>query len=292
MITDAAWTDYDRDGLLDLVVTAEWQPVSVFRQENGRFVNRTGESGLTGTNGWWNTVVAADMDQDGDQDLLLGNLGLNSQIKAGPEKPVRLYVNDFDGNGSLDQILTRYNGDTSYPFASVEELAQQIQPLRKKYTTFTQFGARRIEDIFEADVIARSNILEAYVLSSSYAENLGDGRFALRPLPVQAQLSPLYAIAVDDYTGDGLPDAVVAGNFSGVKPDRGRYDASYGQLLVGDASGDFRAAEPRESGLTIDGEVRNISPLRDGSGRDLLLVARNGLSLEVLQVLKTAPGPS
>ncbi|MBT8400734.1 MAG: VCBS repeat-containing protein, partial [Rhodothermia bacterium] len=288
MITDAAWTDVDSNGLPDLVVTAEWQPIAVFMQRDGKFVNESSGLGLDGTNGWWNTVEVADMDRDGDEDLLLGNLGLNSQLKASSEEPVRLYIKDFDGNGSLDQFLTRYVGGVSYPFASTQDIVRQIEPLRKKYTTFTEFGARRLEEIFSPAEVREAEVLEVYTFASQIARNV-DGRFELTELPTEAQFAPIYAFEVGDFNDDGLPDAIAAGNFSGVRPDRGRYDASYGLLLASTPDGQLEAVGPAESGLLVEGEVREITRLRAGSGSTLVF-ARNGLSLLFVEPVRQSTG--
>ncbi len=290
MITDAAWSDVDGDGAPDLILTAEWQPVSAFLQRDGRFVDETDRIGLAGTNGWWNTVEVADLNGDGFEDLLLGNLGLNSQLKANAEEPVRLYIKDFDGNGSLDQFLTRYVGGVSYPFASTTDIVRQIEPLRKKYTTYTEFGARRLEDIFSRSEVGDADVLEAYTFASAIAHNI-DGRFRITELPVEAQFAPIYAFQVGDFNGDGVLDAVAAGNFSGVRPDRGRYDASYGLFLAGDANGELKAIGPAESGLLVEGEVREIRRLETGDA-SLLVFGRNGLSLAFVEPRSSSTRPA
>ncbi len=151
MITDAVWTDTNGDGQLDLVVVGEWMPIRIFEQHDGQFVERTMEAGLDGTDGWWNTVEAADMDGDGDVDLIVGNLGLNSSLKTSHEAPVRIYMKDFDANGTLDQVLTTYKNGIAYPFASPDELFQQIPSLAPRYTTYADFGDSRLDDIFTPD---------------------------------------------------------------------------------------------------------------------------------------------
>src|SRR5205814_2890850 len=150
MVTSSTWIDYDHDGKLDLIVVGEWMPVRVFHQENGRFVDRTAEAGLAGTEGWWNSVTVADLNGDGRPDLVLGNLGLNSYLQASPPEPARLYVGDFGHNGTLEQVLTFYKHGVSYPLAGRDELIGLIPRLRDRYVTYADFGAARVEDIFPA----------------------------------------------------------------------------------------------------------------------------------------------
>ena len=287
MVTSAAWLEDDGDGRPDLVVVGEWMPVTVFRQEGDRFVDRTGESGLASSTGWWNRVLAADLTGDGREDLVLGNLGLNSYVRASPGEPARLYVHDFDRNGSLDQVLTFYKGGTSYPFAGRDELLRQMPHLRERYPTYAEFGASRIEDLIPEPELSQARVLEARVLASSVALDRGDGTFALEPLPVEAQLAPVYGVLAGDFDGDDRVDLVVAGNLHGVPPARGRYDASYGLLLLGDGAGGFRPVDMEASGLLIDGEVRDLRSLERVNGDRLLVVARND---DRLQVLRRAPG--
>jgi hypothetical protein len=283
MVSSAAWVDYDDDGRLDLVVVGEWMPVRVFRQEDGRFVDRTAPAGLSATNGWWNTVTAADLNGDGREDLVLGNLGLNSYIRASSTEPARLYVHDFFGNGALEQILTFYKHGVSYPLAGRDELVRLMPQLRSRYPSYAAFGASRIEDIVAASDLRKANVLEARVFASSIALNRGNGTFDLRPLPVEAQFAPIYASLAQDFDRDGHTDLLVAGNFYGVPPVRGRYDASYGLLLRGDGRGGFEPVELEASGLVVEGQVRHMAWLRRAAGERLIVVARNGDRLQILQ---------
>jgi hypothetical protein len=286
MVTSAAWIDTDTDGALDLVVVGEWMPVRVFRQEAGRFVDRTAEAGFAGTNGWWNTVEVVDVRGDGRQDLVLGNLGLNSYIRASPSEPARLYIRDFSRSGALDQILTFYKHGVSYPLAGRDELIRRIPQLRSRYVSYADFGASRIEDIFSPAELEGAEVREAYAFASALALNNGDGTFVVRPLPVEAQFAPIHAILPGDYDGDGHTDLVVGGNFHGVTPERGRYDASYGLLLRGDGTGAFEAVDMEASGLIIDGQVRDLAVLHCAEGERLIVVARNDDTLALLRPLR------
>ncbi len=283
MVTSAAWTDYDNDGRLDLIVVGEWMPIRVFRQENGRFVDRTAEAGLSGTEGWWNTVAAVDLNGDGRQDLVLGNLGLNAYIRASPTEPARLYVHDFGHTGGLQQILTLYKDGVSYPLAGRDELVGQIPRLRSRYPTYAAFGASRIQDVFPASELRQAKVLEAHLFASVVALNNGDGTFRLQPLPAEAQFAPIYAIVADDFDGDGHADLLLAGNFYGVPPVLGRYDASYGLLLSGVGDGRFDPVDMEESDLVIDGQVRHMRQLRHAGGGRLIAVARNNDRLQLLR---------
>ncbi|HEX4682593.1 MAG TPA: VCBS repeat-containing protein, partial [Gemmatimonadaceae bacterium] len=294
MVTSAAWVDYDGDGALDLIVAGEWMPVRVFHQENGRFVERARESGFDHTNGWWNDLTVADLDGDGRPDLVLGNLGLNSFLTASRSQPARLYVGDFAHDRGTQAILTAYRGGVSYPVASRDELALILPDIQRRFPTYTAFGASRIEDIVDRSTLDHANVLQAYDFATSIAINNGKGGFTLRPLPMEAQLSPVFASLATDIDGDGHTDLILAGNQFGVPPVFGRYDASYGLLLRGDGHGSFAPVDLPSSGLVLDGEVRHIRALRQGSGsggRRLVVVARNDQSVQVLRVPTSALAP-
>lgn len=289
MVSSAVWVDYDNDRELDLVVVGEWMPVRVFRQENGRFADRTAEAGLTGTEGWWNTVTAADLTGNGRQDLVLGNLGLNSYIHASATEPARLYLFDFEHHGVLEQILTFYKHGVSYPLVGRDELVREFPQLRSRYPSYAAFGASRIEDIFPKAELSQATVREARLLASAVAQNNGKGAFRIQALPTEAQFAPIYAALPGDFDGDGHTDLVVGGNFYGVLPVLGRYDAGYGLLLRGDGVGGFDAVDLEASGLVIQGQVRDLKILRAARGGRLIAVARNNDSLMILRVRQ--PGP-
>lgn len=283
MVTAAVWLDYDSDGSLDLIVVGEWMPIRVFHQQNGRFTESTNEVGFAQTEGWWNSVTAADLNDDGLGDLVLGNLGLNSYVRATPDKPLRMYVSDFGRTGSLKQILTTYKNGTSYPLVGRDELLSAIPALRARYPSYAAFGASRIEDIFSADELGRATVRQARTLASSIALNSGNGTFMLQALPVEAQFAPVYAALARDFDADGKVDLLLGGNFYGAQPILGRYDASYGVLLRGLGEGRFGAVSAAASNLAIDGAIRDIKLLRDAGRGELIAVARNNAPLLLLQ---------
>lgn len=289
MVTSAAWFDYDGDGKLDLVVTGEWMPVRVFHQEDGRFIERTKETGFAGSDGWWNSITVSDLDGDGRPDLVLGNLGLNSYITASAAEPAEMYVKDFGGNGTLEQIITFYKHGVSYPLAGRDELVKLLPVLRPRYPTYAKFGASRIEDIFTPAELSTATVLQAHTFASAIARNTGKGTFTLQALPVEAQFAPIHAIIARDFDGDGQLDLLLAGNFSRVPPVQGRYDASYGLLLRGTGNCQFTAVDLAESKLLLEGDIKHLSLVRSARGGHLVIAARNNQSLQVLKALKVLP---
>jgi len=292
MVTSAAAIDYDYDGRLDLVVVGEWMPVRVFHQEAGKLVERTKEAGFAGTEGWWNSVETVDLRGTGRQDLVLGNLGLNSFLRASSAEPARMYVNDFSHSGgeNVEQILTSYRGGISYPVASRDELIGRIPSLKAKYPSYRDFGASRIEDIFPSADLRQAQVREAHTFASAVALNNGDGTFALRQLPAEAQLAPIYSSLAGDFDGDGKIDLLVGGNLYEVAPILGRYDASYGLMLKGDGVGNFAPVDMPQSGFAIDGEVRDLKLLRGPRGQRSIAVARNNDRLLLLHVSSPTAG--
>ena len=288
MVTSAAWIDYDHDGRLDLIVTGEWMAVRVFHNENSRLVDRTRETGLAGTEGWWSSVTVADLNGDGRPDLVLGNLGLNSSLRASPAEPARMYVADFGHNGTLEQVLTVYTHGVSYPVAGRDELLGLIPPLRSRYPSYASFGAARVEEILPAAELAKATVRQARVFASSVALNNGNGTFTLVPLPVEAQFAPIRAALAEDFDGDGRTDLLVAGNDYGFPPVLGRQDAGYGLLLRGTGNGRFEAVDMERSGVAIDGQVRHLRWLRRADGSRVIIAARNNDKLQVLRPPRSA----
>ncbi len=285
MVSSATWTDYDGDSRLDLVVVGEWMPVTVMRNSEGGKLQKVRISGLEHSDGWWNTVTAADVNADGRADLVLGNLGLNSYIRASQDGPARLYVHDFFQTDALKQVLTFYKNGVSYPLMGRDDFVRTMPQLRSKYDSYAKFGAARIEDIFPREQLEKATVLEAHQFASAIALNKGNGGFDLQPLPAEAQFAPVYATMAEDFDGDGRVDILLGGNFDGVTPLLGRYDASYGLLLRGDGTGRFASMDLAESGLLIEGQVRDMKPLRHVTGR-VIVVARNDDRLQLLRTLR------
>ena len=278
MITDATWADIDGDDDMDLVVVGEYMPVTVFVNEGDAFAKRTEQAGLADSHGWWNRIVPSDLDGDGDTDFILGNHGLNSRFKASPDKPISMYVNDFDHNGTSEQIICRYEGDVSYPMVLRHDLVRQIPSLKKKYLKYESYKLQTIDDIFTREQLANSIKLEAKVMETSVLMNDGHGVFKRLPLPLEAQFSPVYAIESGDFDEDGIADIFVGGNLYRVKPEVGRYDASRGLFLKGKGDGSFESWPASRSGIRIEGELRDFIVVRVGEN-NLLLGARNSDSL-------------
>lgn len=287
MVTDAVWADLNKDGHEDLIVVGEWMPITVFHNKGGRFAEATAQYGLQNTAGWWNTVAAADVNQDGFTDLVAGNLGLNSLLKASPEKPVQLFINDFSGDGKAEQILTYFNGGKAYPLASSELMFAHIPSLRARYRKHADYAGAAVEDIFPRQQLQAATVRAATEFSSLLLLNQGNQTFGMQRLPMEAQFSPIYAILSADFNRDGHPDLLVGGNFHGAPPDQGRYDAGYGSLLLGDGTGAFAPASLQRSGFVVAGEMRALRTVQTASGETLVLAARNHDTVLIFKTLIT-----
>jgi hypothetical protein len=280
MIKDAIWTDFDNDRDMDLMVIGDWMPIKLFANNKGKFTDVTSATGLASTQGWWNCVKAADLDKDGDIDYLVGNQGLNSRFHASPEKPLKMYVNDFDQNGTVEQIITAYQDDKAYPLVLRHDLLAQIPQLKKKYLKYRYYANQTISDIFTPAQLNGALVLEAKYMETSLLINDGKGHLSLQALPIQAQLSPNYALMIEDFDHDGNLDILLGGNMYNVKPEVGRYDASYGLWLRGDGKNHFTPVTSTRSGLKLDGQIRDFAILQV-KGKKQLLVARNNDALQI-----------
>lgn len=275
MITDMKWADIDGDGDLDMIIVGDWMPITIFINNNGLFTNETETFGLNNTQGWWHTLLAKDLNADGKIDFVLGNHGLNSQFKATPDKPVTMYVNDFDLNGSTEQIICAYNGEKSYPIAMKDELVKQIPSLSAKFKKFDDYRNATVSDMFAPEILNRSYKLNACYLASCVMLNSADGSFMLKPLPLEAQFSPVYALYADDIDHDGTCDILTGGNLYKAKPGTGIYDASYGQFLKGNIDGRFTSVSALNSGFFTKGEIRNFKTLNIDGSRYIVVALNN-----------------
>ncbi len=272
MVTDAAWADVDGDGDKDLIVVGDWMAIHIFKNDNGTFQN---EITIPNSSGWWNRIEAADLDGDGDMDFVVGNWGLNAKFKASSQRPLTMYVNDFDNNGKSEFIINWYPplDSIAYPFATKAELTAQLPGLRKQILKYVDYGSKTYESLFPPEIRSNSLRYEANYLQSAILWN-NNGSFELQALPIEAQESPVFGIVADDLDGDGKTDIWLGGNFYALKPQAGRHNASKGVYLKGNGGRSFTYISPERSGIRVEGEIRDAGVIQV-SGSKHLLVGRN-----------------
>ncbi|WP_161890178.1 VCBS repeat-containing protein [Pontibacter russatus] len=258
MVTDAAWHDLDGDKKMELVVVGEWMPVTVYKNANGKLTDDTKTYFDREYRGWWNKLLVNDFNQDGKPDLVIGNLGLNTQCKATDQQPAELYYKDFDDNGSVDPILTFYIQGKSYPYVTRDELLDQMSTMRTRFTDYKSYADATLQDIFTPEELNEAGHLSANYLQTAYFESNAQGKFQEKPLPVEVQFSPVYAMTTLDYNSDGNQDLLLGGNMSQARLRFGKYDANYGILLQGNGKGEFTYVPQARSGFQVKGDVRCI----------------------------------
>ena len=286
MVTDAIFSDFNGDNRDDLIIVGEFMGVRVFNNLDSRLTEITDICGTKDSEGWWNKIVSGDFDGDGDTDYVIGNFGLNSQLKASHTEPVTLYAKDFDDNGSLDPVMCSYIMGESYPVFSKDDLVGQLSGLQSKYVNYADYADQKITDIFNEEELSGASVLKAKNFATSYMENLGNNRFRLGPLPHVAQFSPIYGILPADFNQDGHLDILIGGNFFGTRVKYGRYDANKGTFLLGDGAGSFQPVNSLESGLNVNGEVRDITILEQTDKVSLILFAKNNSAPHVYKINK------
>ncbi len=273
MVTDIIWADVDKDGKEEMLVAGEWMPIRVYKA--GAKMEAVNSAGLNDHSGWWNCLLAEDFDGDGDIDIVAGNLGANTRIKASKDAPLSIYAKDYDSNGQIDPIMAfQHNGQT-YPFAGRDDMIKQIAKVKKKFPRYYQYAHSTMEQIFSKEEIASAQKLEANQMLTSYFENTGDGNFRQKALPAMAQVAPCHSAVANDFNGDSKMDLLLVGNDHGADVESGIYDASNGTLLIGDGKGGFTFSPNRENGLWATKEARDIAAVKLANGKQLYLVGNN-----------------
>ena len=280
-ITQSSWVDLDKDGDMDLVLALEWGPMTAFINNKGSFTKKT----LSDKSGWWNFVLPMDVDNDGDVDLVAGNLGLNSRLKASNEEPVRMYYNDFDDNGKNEQVLTYYVKGKELPFANKAELEKQIPPLKKRFLYAKNLAEASLITILTKEKLSSSTIFTANYFSNAVFINDGKMNFTSIALPFDAQFTSFRDAVAVNANGDALPDLLLVGNYYDNNIEMGRYDADFGTLLINKGKGQF--VSQQVNGLMLKGQQRHIKKILI-SGKEAFILAQNNDSARVIQFARPA----
>ena len=282
LVTTSNWIDIDGDSWDDLIISGEWMSLRFFKNDKGKsFKEVTDEVYHSEHRGWWNEIEKGDFDNDGDMDLIVGNLGLNYKYQASVEKPFRIYLNDFDKNATYDIVLSYKSEDTEYPVRGRQCSSEQMPAIKEKFKNYNSFASASLEEIYSNQMLEESLKYEINSFESIYLQN-NDGKFIAKPLPYQAQFSNINAIVVKDIDLDGNLDIVLGGNLYNAEVETPRNDSSYGLWLKGDGNNGFSALPPRDSGLVMRGDIRNIKLIKVGDENHLIIAANN----QALQQIK------
>lgn len=289
MITSSVWTDFDNDKQPDLVVVGEWMPVRFFKNNHGKLDEVTSSTGLTQMNGMWRSLAVADIDKDGDEDVIAGNLGLNCTYGVNKDQPMQLYAKDMDGNGSIDPIFFYYIKDETgkkhlYPAISRAQFSDQVPGIKKQFLYAKDYSKASFDDIFPGSKKEGLLHLTCDETRSCWFENLGGGKFKKHILPLQAQFAPINSIICDDVDGDGFMDLIMAGNEYQAEVMAGRYDASYGCFLKGNKDKNFQFIPSTASGFIVDGDVKDMVLIPFSNKEKILVAAVNNDSLRVFKI--------
>jgi hypothetical protein len=274
MVTDASWLDIDNNGWKDLIVCGEWTGLRLLSNTNGHLSDQSDYYFPDQLIGWWNRLHLADMDGDGDLDLIAGNWGLNSPIKVSKDEPATMLYEDFDNNGSVDPLICYYIQGKSYPMASRDEMTDQMFGLRQRFPTYGSYANAAITDILTADQLRSAKQLAANYFETTYFEN-NKGIFQARKLPLQANFFPVFAINTGDFDRDGKQDIILAGNMDHARIKIGKMDAGYGVLLKGDGQGHFEYIPQLKSGLNVRGCTRDIITVKGKNGDHVIFAINN-----------------
>jgi enediyne biosynthesis protein E4 len=287
MVTSSTWVDFDNDKKLDLVVTGEWMPIRFFKNTATALTEVTNSTGLTNMNGMWRSLVASDIDNDGDMDFIAGNLGLNNKYHVTPSEPMKLFAKDIDDNGSIDPFLFYFlkneNGRKElFPSNGRGLLAEQVPSIKKSFLKHADFTNASVNNIYKN----KKDLLEftCNETASCWIENMGNGKFLKHLLPQEAQFAPINAIVCTDADGDGISDIVIAGNEYQTEVITGRYDASYGLFLKGNKQKIFTAIPAPISGLLINGDVKSMKLITNKSKKKQLIVGINNESAKLFEL--------
>jgi len=255
IVNDGLWIDLNQDGKKDLIIASEWQPLKAFQTEGALFKDVSAQWFPFASSGWWNCIASADFDNDGDIDLVIGNLGLNTPLKADVQHPIELYYADVDGNGSTDPIIVHYIGNEPVPLPMRDDLISQLPMMKKKFNDYESFAQASIQTILTEEQLTTSPRLVTNNLETVYLENNGK-TFVKKDLPKEAQYSSINNILVTDLNKDGFSDLLLTGNSAMNRIYLGKQDANHGIALLGDGKGNFQYLPQSKSGLNVRGDVR------------------------------------
>ena len=281
MVTDAVFTDIDNDNDEDLILVGEWMQIKVLTNNNGTFEDDSEKYGLNNTRGIWWSITSSDLDNDGDDDYVLGNLGKNNKFKATKEHPFKVYANDFDNNGTNDVVLAKFYKDDYVPLRGRECTSQQMPYVAEKFKDYHSFASSKLIDILPEDKVDDAVVYEIENFESIILIN-DNGKLIRKPLPFGAQIAPIKATLVLDVNNDGFKDIITVGNHYGVEVETTRYDAGYGALLLGDGNNSFKYISAKESGFYVPYDSRDIKLLNQKNST-FILVANNNDKLSVFK---------
>lgn len=278
MITAAAWADVNGDGWDDLVVAIDWGPVRLYLNRRGKLVEQTTEAGLNKSTGWWQSLACADLDNDGDVDLVAGNFGFNTKYQATPDRPVLAYYGEYGESGKRNLIEASYEGEVLFPLRGKSCSSSAMPHLTERFPSYDLFARATLSEIYTPACLQQAERFEINTLSSACFLNDGSGRFTLVPLPTAAQLAPVFALAVTEVNGDGIPDLYLAQNFFSPQSETGPLDGGVGVVALGHGDGTFEALRPDHAGIVVAGDAKAVAAVDlDGDGwRDLCVASSNG----------------
>ena len=282
MITDAIWEDIDNDGKKDLIVVGEWMVPTIFKNTGRRLAEY--KSNLTNYPGFWNAVSCVDMNNDGKKDLILGNKGTNTPYKASSTNPMKMFVNDFDSNGTIEQITTRTIGGKDIPVHLKSELAKQIPVIKKKNLSYTDYSKKSFQELFSGSIINNSIQKTVNIQESIIAINKGNGKFEIKTLPKEVQFSSVNTILTLDVNKDGILDIILGGNQYEFKPQFGRLDSNFGSVLLGDKKGNYTWTSYDKSGFYLKGEVKHIQKIKNKNNTVSFIAVINDATPKIFKI--------